>query len=139
MIRVASTPDGRRLEVARETAAARERVWDVLTDTRRWPEWGPSVRSVDCPTRYVAAGTTGTLRTAGGLRVGFEVRTCADYRWTWRVAGVPATGHRADPPGKGRENGSRIVFEIPPLAAPYAPVCARACRLIDRIAREGDR
>ena len=138
MIRVASTPDGRRLEVSRDSAADRERVWDVLTDTRRWPEWGPSVRSVECPTRYVAAGTTGTLRTVGGLRVRFEVTTCVDYRWTWRVAGVPATGHRADPAGDGG-NGSRIVFELPVAAAAYAPVCRRACRLIDRIARENGR
>lgn len=138
MIEFARTPDGRRLEASRASAAPRDRVWDVLTDTSRWPEWGPSVRSVDCPTRYVRAGTTGTLRTSLGPRVGFEVTSCADYRWTWRVAGVPATGHRADPAGDGSERGSRIVFELPPLAAAYAPVCLRACRRIDRIARAGD-
>jgi len=126
------TPDGRRLVVRRETTAPAAAVWDVLTDTHRWPEWGPSVSAVDCADRYVERGTTGRVRVAGTVWLPFEVTACRDHRWTWDVARLPATGHFVEE----REGGSVVGFEIPPLAAGYAPVCARACRRIEAIARE---
>ncbi|MFB6218951.1 MAG: SRPBCC family protein [Halobacteriaceae archaeon] len=116
---------GTRLEVSRAVGGDREAAWELLTDTRRWPEWGPSVRAVECDRRYIESGTEGRVRTPVG-GVGFRVTECADYRWTWRVAGVPATGHRADA-------GPRAVFEVPLAAAAYAPVCALALRRIDRL------
>jgi len=124
------SPDGRRLVVDRFVAADRDAVWELLRDTRRWPEWGPSVSDVRSTDRLIQAGTTGEVQVAGGPWVPFEISTCADYRWTWRVAKIPATGHRVDPaPG-----GCRVVFEIPLLAAGYAVVCERALRRIERLA-----
>lgn len=120
------TPDGRRLEVSRYVAAAPERAWEVLTDTHRWPEWGPSVRAVECEKRYVEEGTSGRVRTPLGVWVPFTVDTCRDRRWTWRVAGVPATGHRVE----SATGGCRVVFELPVLGAGYAPVCELALRRI---------
>ena len=64
----------------------------------------------------------------------FAVRTCADRRWTWDVARVPATGHRVEEAG----SGGLAAFELPPLAAGYAPVCRRALRRIGELA-EGKR
>lgn len=108
--------------------ASRDAVWRAFRDTRRWPDWGPSVRAVDCPDRYVRAGSTGHVTTLGGLRVPFEVTTCTDGRWTWDVAGLPATGHRvtSDP--------VVAAFEVPLVAAPYAAVCRRALPRLDRVA-----
>lgn len=125
------TPDGRRVEVSRVVAAATDVVWDVFTAPARWPEWGPSVSAVDCAADRIRTGTTGRVRVAG-LWVPFEVDDCDDesYRWTWRVATVPATGHRVDPIS---ENRCRAVFEIPPLAAGYAVVCDRALGRIERL------
>jgi hypothetical protein len=121
------TPDGRQVIVARGVDAPREAAWDLLTDTERWPDWGPSVRAVECDQRFIQPGTTGRVRLPGGVWLPFEIATCAKYRWTWRVARVPATGHRVDPPAEGTDEGRcRIVFEIPPLAAGYVPVCMRA-------------
>jgi len=40
------TPDGRRLVVSRTVEADPDAVWDLLTDTTRWPDWGPSVAGV---------------------------------------------------------------------------------------------
>ena len=128
------TPDGRRVVAAREIDAPRERVWDILTDTEQWPAWGPSVRAVDCDRRYVEAGTTGRVRIPGGVWVPFRVTTCEDYRWTWRVARIPATGHRVDAAGEG----CRAVFEIPLPAAGYAPVCWRALKRIEELATESE-
>jgi hypothetical protein len=136
--RLARTPDGRRLEVAREANARAAAAWDLLTDTRRWPEWGPSVGAVDCSERYIRMGSRGRVRVASAW-LPFEVRsftspgeeTGRPGRWTWRVAGVPATSHRVEPLGEGR---CRIVFEVPPLAAPYTLVCDRALDTLVRLA-----
>jgi hypothetical protein len=131
------TPDGRRLTVGRRVDAPRETAWRVFRDTEAWPEWGPSVREVDCPGRYVERGTTGRVRTPVGW-VPFEVTACVDYRWTWSVTGVAATGHRVD---EAEDEACRPVFEVSPLAGAYLPVCRRALRRIELLAldKAGDR
>ncbi|WP_254837642.1 SRPBCC family protein [Natronomonas marina] len=127
------TSAGRRWVVGADIAAPADRVWELLVDTERWPEWGPTVAAVESPTRRIEAGTTGHVRIRGiGARVPFEIR-CFDaeaMRWRWDVAGVPATGHRVAASG----DGCRVEFEIPFAAAGYAPVCRRACRKIKRLA-----
>jgi len=128
---VEETPDGRRLVVSRDVDAPADVVWTLFTDTRWWPKWGPSVGAVevDGDERTVREGTTGRVRVAGAW-VPFRVDRCRDRRWTWRVAGVPATGHRVE----SLDGRSRAAFEVPLLAAPYAAVCARALRTIARLA-----
>ena len=126
------TPDGPRLVVSHEVAAAPDVVWRLLTDTHRWPEWGPSVVGVTSEDRFVQAGTRGHVRSVGGLKLPFQVTECTDHCWTWRVAGVPATGHRIEP----LETGCRVAFEVPPLAAPYALVCRRALATVERLAED---
>ena len=123
------TPDGRRLAVSRHIDADAEACWDLLTDTGRWPEWGPSIRDVDCERRYIREGTTGHLRTVGGIRVPFEVTACGDDRWRWQVARIPATGHRVE-----GEDPSRVVFEVPLLAGGYVPACAKGLQELARLA-----
>jgi len=132
---VERTPDGRRLVVDRVVDADAEAVWTVLTDTACWPEWGPSVSAVRSDDRYVESGTAGEIQVAGGPWVSFEVDACSDYRWTWRVAEIPATGHSVTQLGDGR---SRVAFEIPLLASGYAVVCRRALDDIERVAERGD-
>ncbi|WP_135363206.1 SRPBCC family protein [Halosimplex halophilum] len=131
--RIERTPDGRRLVVDRVVGADAGAAWTVLTDTERWPEWGPSVTAVRSRDRYIEPGSRGEVQVAGGPWVPFEVETCADYRWTWRVAKIPATGHAVTPLGDDR---SRVAFEIPLLAGGYAVVCRRA---LDRIASLAER
>ncbi|PSP34005.1 polyketide cyclase [Halobacteriales archaeon QH_10_67_22] len=123
------TPDGRRLVVSRTVDADSDAVWDLLTDTIRWPDWGPSVSGVRARDRYIRAGTTGRVQVVGGPWIPFEVGTCRPYRWTWRVAGVPATAHRVEPRGAD----CLVAFEIPLVAAPYILVCDRALDRIDRL------
>lgn len=116
------TPDGRRLEVSEEIDAPAERLWDLLTDTDQWAEWGPLLSSVECDDSQIRTGTTGTLNTSFGVSLPFEVTSCVTFRWTWKIAGIGATGHRVEP-----LNGhSRVVFEVPLLAGGYAPVCGIA-------------
>lgn len=121
--------DGRRrLLVDRTVDAPAEAVWDVLTDTERWPEWGPSVSAVTASERVIQRGTTGRVETPVGVSVPFEITRCEPYVWEWEVARIPATGHRVDTrPG----DRCRVTFDLPPLAAGYVPVCRRA---LDRVA-----
>ncbi|VTT88095.1 hypothetical protein DM2_1429 [Halorubrum sp. DM2] len=121
--------DGTTLAVGREVAAPPESTARALRDTRRWPEWSPSVGGVESADRYVETGTTGRVRIAG-VWVPFRVTAATRLRWDWRVAGVPATGHRVDR-YTGRSDRCRVVVEVPLVAAAYVPVCRRA---LDRFA-----
>ncbi|MFD1645802.1 SRPBCC family protein [Haloarchaeobius litoreus] len=129
-VRLGSTPDGRRIEVAREVAVDPRRAWELLTDTWRWPEWGPTVSDVDGPTRFISAGMHGRVNVLGAVWVPYEITSCGNGRWTWDVARIPATGHRVEEVGEDR---CRVVFEIPPLAAGYVPVCQRALSKIEAL------
>ncbi|KYH25665.1 polyketide cyclase / dehydrase and lipid transport [Halalkalicoccus paucihalophilus] len=121
---------GRTVDVVRPVDAPAEVVWNLLVDTRRWPEWGPSITDVECADRRIESGTTGRVRLVGGIWIPFEVTYRDAYRWTWEVAGIPATGHRVEP-----YNGSCLaVFEVPVLAAGYAPVCRLALSRIADLA-----
>ncbi|MFK8002224.1 MAG: SRPBCC family protein [Polyangiales bacterium] len=119
-------------EVCESANASAESVWAILADTRRWPEWGPSVTRVEHGPRMLHAQSRGRVRLPMGVWLPFQVTDFEVGRsFRWNVAGIPATGHRVLPLGRGR---SRVVFEVPALAAPYALVCKFACRTIVRLA-----
>lgn len=129
----------RRLSAHAEVRAPAEAVWRVLAEPRRWPEWGPSVRAVRCREPSVSPGCRGEVQLAFGPWLPFVVQRCEPPRfWDWRVAGVPATGHRVTPLGPGR---CRVDFELSPWVAPYWLVCriaaARVARLAEADARVG--
>jgi len=120
--------------VDRFIAAPPSAAWDVLVDTAAWPLWGPSVRRAALRGGAVelGLGTTGDVWTAVGLRMPFVITEFdPGRRWTWTVAGVPATGHQvSDAPG-----GCRVRFEVPWWATAYLPVCAVALGRIDTLVR----
>ncbi len=123
------------MDVSLDIAAPAGALWRLLIDTQRWSEWGPSVSAVECTDRWLRQGSRGRLRTPLGLWLPFEI-TLFDppRRWCWRVLGIAATGHRVEALGPQR---SRLVFEIPATAFPYALVCRMAARRIaDLLAQE---
>ncbi|WP_096393484.1 SRPBCC family protein [Halorubrum trapanicum] len=121
--------EGATLAVGRDVDAPPERTARALRDTRRWPDWSPSVSGVESIDRYVETGTTGRVRVAG-VWVPFRVTGATRLRWDWRVARIPATGHRVDR-YSGEPDRCRAVIEVPLVAAAYVPVCRRA---LDRFA-----
>ncbi len=125
-------PNGRHLAVSRDIDADPDAVWTILTDTTYWPAWGPSVTGVDCADQVIQAGSRGRIDTAFGMPLPFEITSCSGFRWTWKVSNISATGHRVE----ALDTGSRVVFELPVLAAAYAPVCQRALREIERLAED---
>ena len=121
--------EGATLAVGRDVAVAPAVAAEALRDTRTWPEWGPAIDGVESSDRRVRTGTTGRIR-VGGAWVPFRVTGSTDRRWDWRVAGLPATGHRVDRYA-GDPDRCRVVIEVPIVAAGYVPVCRRA---LDRFA-----
>lgn len=122
------------MEVARVIAAPPSTLWELLARPRRWPEWGPTVRRVECGDPEIRAGTHGRVRTPLGVWLPFTVTAVDPGRaWHWRVAGMAATGHRIEPVD---ERHARVVFEIPWWAPPYAIVCRAALRNLSRLAHD---
>jgi len=107
-------------------------VWALLTDTRAWPQWGPSVRAVDAPTRFITSGMRGRIQPAPGLWLPYEITDWEEGRaWAWRVGGIPATGHHVTPVAK---SSCRVAFTIPTWAPFYVHVCRLALRRLDALA-----
>lgn len=119
------------LTTAVEIKAPAAAVWELLMDTRRWTEWGPSVARVDCADRYIGLSTVGRVQTVFGLWLPFQVTefTAGRY-WRWQVAGIPATGHRVESIGP---NLCRVLFEVPWLAGPYLVICRLGAQRIKNI------
>lgn len=119
------------METSVEIPAPASAAWKLLTDTSRWPQWGPSVSRVESAEQYIGPGSTGRVRTIIGVWLPFRVTRFADgQRWDWEVAGIPATGHRVESLGPDR---CRVVFQVPLLATPYLAVCWLAAHRIRSI------
>lgn len=124
------------MDVATQISAPAQLVWNILTDTRLWPQWGPSLRSVDCADRYIKETSCGRVQTAAGIWLKFRIsRFQPGCYWSWQVAGIPATGHRVEVLSP---ESCRLVFEVPLIAAPYAAICKVAAQRIAALAGEQD-
>jgi hypothetical protein len=106
--------------------------WRLLTDTHAWPDWGPSVRAVECATRFIGPDSHGRVQTAIGLWLPFQITGWEpDTFWSWTVAGIPATGHRVSATGP---DTCDVIWTIPSWAPFYLPVCKTAMRRLARLA-----
>lgn len=108
--------------------------WAAISRFEHWPSWGPTVAAVDPARGDVTPGATGHVRSVAGPWVGFRVdEVDPGRRWTWHVAGLPATGHRVEAVGP---RACRVVFEVPLWALPYAVVCRLAIPRIAKVAAD---
>jgi uncharacterized protein YndB with AHSA1/START domain len=122
----------RPLAVERFIAAPPSAVWDLLVDVSAWPRWGPSVRRATLADQApgLALRVRGDVWTSVGVRLPFVITEFdAGRRWTWKVAGVPATGHQVT----AAPGGCQVRFEVPWWAGAYLPVCSVALRRIERL------
>ena len=127
--------ENNRIVVSRLIHCRIEDVWLVVTDTEKWERWGPSVSRVRSAQRYIGPASTGRIRTALGFWVSFAITDFQHLRyWSWRVGGLQATGHRLSAVD---EQTSRLSFDLPWWAFPYAVVCLVALARIGRICEAG--
>lgn len=68
-------------------------VWQRYVEPRLWPTWSPQIRSVEYDHPRLRPGTTGVVRTFGGLGIPFTIEevVSAEHTWRWRVEalGIP--------------------------------------------------
>ncbi len=127
----------KKLWISRDIDAPAEALWDLLTQIEFWPAWGPSVRSVDLDGERLKKGSTGTLTTVLGLRLGFKITGFeSNVGWSWEVAGLEATEHRVERRGADR---CCVGFGVPWLFAPYIAVCQLALRRLDALATTSEK
>lgn len=131
------TPSPPHLTLGIDVDAPADVAWDLLVRVDQWPRWGPTVRraTVDGGADRISAGATGTVWTAPGPPLPFRIeqwRPDGPVRhWSWRVAGVRATGHTVTE----RDGGCRVEFTAPWWAPAYAPVLWLGLRRVRSLAR----
>lgn len=104
-------------------------VWDLITDTAKWPQWGPTVKKTKCSDRFIRKGSQGLVLTPLGIWLPFVITEYEDGRfWTWKVASIRATGHRVQAEQAG---GCYLWFDMPMIAWPYIAICQMALNRIE--------
>ena len=110
-------------------------VWPLLAEFHHWPNWGPTVRAVRADKPAVEPGLQGVVQTPVGLWIPFEITTVSDHEyWDWKVAGVPATGHRVMSVG---DSLTRVEFTVSGWLAPYWIVLNLGLRRLKALAETG--
>jgi uncharacterized protein YndB with AHSA1/START domain len=118
-----------------EIAAPPERVWELLTDIDRWPEWNPDIDSaaLDGP---LAAGTTFRWKAGPGSIVSRiqHVEPPREIGWTGKTMGIAGVHvHRLEPTG----GGTRVVTEESWVGFPVRLMRRRMRRTLERSLETG--
>jgi carbon monoxide dehydrogenase subunit G len=116
-----------------EIAAPPERVWQVLTDVERWPEWARSTRSLTFERGdRIAVGARAKIGLAGSMAAtAWEVTALDEGRsfvWESRQPGLRnVAGHYVEPSGAGTR--VKLTIDISgPLGALMRPYLAYVTR-----------
>ena len=99
------------VHVSRIINASPEVLWNLLTDTTRWTDWGPSIQQVQSKERYIRTGSMGRVKTVLGFWAPFVINEWENRRyWSWRVFNIRATGHRVE---EIKADCCELIFEVP--------------------------
>jgi uncharacterized protein YndB with AHSA1/START domain len=98
-----------------EIDAPPDRVWAIMSDIERWPEWTSSVTSVErLDTGPLAVGSRARVRQPKLLPADFVVTDFdpgSAFTWVTRSAGVTATArHSVVPSGRGSRATLSVEF-----------------------------
>ena len=101
------------LSTSIDIAASPERVWAVMSDIERWPEWTETVRSAKrLESGPLAVGSTARIFQPRLAPAVFKVTWLEEGRgftWVTRSLGVSATAdHKVEPFG----SGSRVTLSV---------------------------
>lgn len=125
-------PKSRLFSVSRTLKAPPYIVWRIITDTYLWPDWGPSVKTVQCSDRFISFDSKGVIKTTAGVSIPFVINSYKEEtEWAWNVGGIHATGHRIV---TINVHSCILYFDMPVWAIPYAIICWFALWRIEKIA-----
>ena len=104
-----------RYEESIDIAAPPERVWDVLRDVERWPEWTPSMKSAELLNG--AMGPDGRARLniagAGGRPSDWTVTEWDEgRRFAWEAHIMPGFTSWADHRLEAKDGGTRVTLAV---------------------------
>jgi uncharacterized membrane protein len=123
-----------RFEIETETSASPARVWEVLTDVERWPDWLASYDSVERldegPLKVGSRAKVKQEKLAEGVWEVTEVVPGESFVWTSRQPGVRLVGRHsvtAEPGG-----GSRLTLAFEQSGVLSGLVALLLGRLIER-------
>lgn len=120
-------------DVTVDIAAAPERVWDVMRDVERWPEWTPSMERVQrLEGGAFAVGSRVRIKQPSLPPSDWRVTALEEGRgfaWASRSPGVRVRGEHWIEPTR---DGSRVTLSLH-FSGPLGPLVARLGRsLIER-------
>ena len=120
------------LTVRRHVDASPNTVWSLLVDLEAWPLWGPSVTRAELDHgTELGLGSRGRVWTPVGVPLPFEITDFVPgRRWSWHVAGIPATTHGVVASGRG----TSASMSAPLWAPAYLPVLALGLRRLEQLA-----
>jgi uncharacterized protein YndB with AHSA1/START domain len=123
-------------------AAPRERVWSVLTDVERWPEWTASMRSVQyAGTDRLTLGARVRIKQPGMPALVWEVTDLVpqeSFSWQARSAGITTLGlHQLAPGAAGGVTVRLGLRQSGPLAGLVGLLTARRTRRYVQMEAEG--
>lgn len=121
-------------EATRIIKAPPERLWELLTDTRCWPDWGPSIKCVEIAQPIIAHGSFGHVEIALlPVSMPFVITEYTHLEsWSWEVAGRQATTHTLR---RLARDHCEVSFGVPSaIFAPYLIICHRALAKIAELA-----
>jgi uncharacterized membrane protein len=109
------------VEESIEIAATPERVWAVMENVERWPEWTASMRSVRrLDTGPFAVGSRVRIQQPGFPPAVWKVNRLEpgrEFTWVASGPGFQTTGlHRVEPVGEGRSRVTLGIENKGPLA-----------------------
>ena len=121
------------VETAVEIDAPAERVWEVMTDTERWPEWTASVeRAERLDTGPLKVGSRARLKQPKFPAVVWEVTDLEpgrSFSWMARNVGLTSVGHhRVDPRAGGGATVTLSLHQQGPLAPLLAFLTSKLTR-----------
>lgn len=102
-----------RWERSIEINANPARVWQIMSDVGKWPEWTPSIESVAGPEGPMSVGSEATVKAKGTPKATWRVtewNAGRNFTWVTSVRGAKTVGeHVIEPNGEGR---SRVTLAI---------------------------
>jgi carbon monoxide dehydrogenase subunit G len=115
-----------------EIEAAPARVWNVIADVGHWPEWTPSILSVEDLSEPFALGGTATVQALGTPTSGYRVTRWEPghgFDWETRVRGATAIGrHWVEPAGEGKSLAT-LTLDMPGIiAVVFKPMLSRVIK-----------
>jgi uncharacterized protein YndB with AHSA1/START domain len=132
-----------RYEQSVDIAAPPARVWEIMADVERWPEWTASVQRLErLEPGPLAVGASARIKQPGFMAARWRVTSIEPGReFVWETKPYPgatvAGRHRVEVQGEG---GARVTLSITssgPLAPLMAPLLGPVSRRNLRIEAEG--